>query len=42
MTERERILAVFNGGIPDRVPFMLDLSHYFYEKYKKEWILLNS
>ena len=27
MTPRERILAVYNGQKPDRVPYMLDLSH---------------
>ena len=39
MNERERILAVANGEKPDRVPFMLDLSHYFYHKYQKDWDL---
>jgi hypothetical protein len=34
MTERERLLAVYRGETPDRVPFYLDLSHWFYEKYK--------
>ena len=29
MTPRERILAVYNGQTPDRVPYMLDLSHYY-------------
>lgn len=32
MTERERLLAVFRGDTPDRVPFFLDLSHWFYQK----------
>ena len=41
MTERQRILAVLNGETPDRVPFMLDLSHFYYEKFQKEWNLLN-
>ena len=27
MTERERILKVFQGEVPHRVPYMLDLSH---------------
>lgn len=39
MTERERILAVANGEKPDRIPYMLDLSHYFYHKYQKDWDL---
>ncbi len=34
MTERERILAVYRGVIPDRVPFFLDLSHWFNERHK--------
>ncbi len=34
MTERERLLAVYRGETPDRVPFYLDLSHWFYQKYK--------
>ena len=34
MTERERLLAVYRGETPDRVPFFLDLSHWFYEKFK--------
>ena len=34
MTERERMLAVYRGKTPDRVPFFLDLSHWFYEKFK--------
>ncbi len=41
MTERERILAVFNGQTPDRIPFMLDLSHFYYQKFQKPWDLLN-
>jgi hypothetical protein len=41
MTERERILAVLNGKIPDRIPYFLDLSHFYYEKFKKPWDLLN-
>ena len=39
MTERERILAVYNGETPDRVPFMLDLSHYYYHRFRKDWDL---
>ena len=33
MTERERMLAVYRGETPDRVPFFLDLSHWFYQKH---------
>ena len=33
MTERERLLAVYRGETPDRVPFFLDLSHWFYQKH---------
>lgn len=32
MTERERLLAVYRGEVPDRVPFFLDLSHWFYQR----------
>jgi len=39
---RERMLAVYGGETPDKVPFILDLSHYFYQKYNKPWILLSS
>ena len=39
MTERERILKVFQGEVPDRVPYMLDLSHYYYHKFQKRWEL---
>ncbi len=34
MTERERMLAVYRGETPDRVPFFLDLSHWFIQKHK--------
>ena len=40
MTLRERMTAVYEGKTPDRVPFILDLSHYFYERFKKPWSLL--
>jgi uroporphyrinogen decarboxylase-like protein len=39
MTLRERILAVYRGDTPDRVPYMLDLSHWFYHKHKMPWDL---
>lgn len=41
MTPRERILAVYNGEVPDRVPYMLDLSHYYLHKYNLPWDLCN-
>lgn len=39
MTPRERILAVYRGEVPDRVPFMLDLSHWFYQRTGRPWDL---
>jgi uroporphyrinogen-III decarboxylase len=39
MTIRERILATYRGQTPDQVPFMLDLSHWFYHKNRKPWDL---
>ena len=42
MTLRERILAVYSGGTPDVVPFMLDLSHWFYQKHGLPWDLSRS
>ncbi|MDP7162794.1 MAG: uroporphyrinogen decarboxylase family protein [Phycisphaerae bacterium] len=39
MNLRERILAVYRGETPDVVPFMLDLSHWFYQKHKVPWDL---
>jgi len=39
MTLRERILSVYRGITPDVVPFMLDLSHYYYHKNKIPWDL---
>lgn len=39
MTVRERILAVFRGEAPDVVPYMLDLSHWFYHRYRLPWDL---
>jgi len=41
MTPRERILAVYNGQKPDRVPYMLDLCHYYLWKSQKPWDLCN-
>lgn len=37
MTLRERILAVYRGETPDVVPFMLDLSHWFYHRNHLPW-----
>ena len=42
MTMRERILAVYRGETPDVVPFMLDLSHWFYQKHHLPWDLSQS
>jgi len=39
MTMRERILAVYRGETPDVVPYMLDLSHWFYHKNRIPWDL---
>ncbi len=39
MTHRERILAVYRGETPDVVPYMLDLSHWFYHKNRLPWDL---
>lgn len=39
MTQRERILAVYRGETPDVVPFMLDLSHWFYHRHNLPWDL---
>ncbi len=39
MTLRERILAVYRGNLPDVVPFMLDLSHWFYHHRHLPWDL---
>ena len=42
MTLRERILSVYNGETPDAVPFMLDLSHWFYHRHRLPWDLSQS
>lgn len=39
MTLRERILTVYRGETPDVVPFMLDLSHWFYHRNRSPWDL---
>ncbi len=42
MSLRERILAVYRGETPDVVPYMLDLSHWFYHKNNMPWDLSQS
>ena len=39
MTPRERILSVYRGKTPDAVPYMLDLSHWFYHSRHLPWDL---
>jgi len=39
MTQRERILAVYRGEQPDQVPYMLDLSHWYYHRHHLPWDL---
>ena len=39
MTMRERILSIYRGETPDVVPYMLDLSHWFYHKNRLPWDL---
>jgi hypothetical protein len=39
MTIRERILSVYRGTTLDVVPFMLDLSHWFYHRRRLPWDL---
>jgi uroporphyrinogen-III decarboxylase len=39
MTMRERILSIYRGETPDVVPYMLDLSHWFYHKNRMPWDL---
>ncbi len=42
MSLRERILAVYHGEKPDKIPFMLDLSHWFYHRNRMPWDLSKS
>ncbi len=42
MTHKERIEAVYKGETLDKVPFMLDLSHWFYHKNKLPWDISKS
>jgi len=39
MTLRERVLSVYRGDTPDVVPYMLDLSHWFYHRHRLRWDL---
>jgi uroporphyrinogen decarboxylase-like protein len=39
MSLRERILAVYRGETPDVIPYMLDLSHWFYHRNQLPWDL---
>jgi len=39
MTLRERIGAVYEGRRPDVVPYMLDLSHWYYHRNHQPWDL---
>jgi len=39
MSPRERILAVYRRETPDVVPYMLDLSHWFYHRRHMPWDL---
>lgn len=39
MTPKQRIKAVYQSQTPDQVPFMLDLSHWFYHKNRMPWDL---
>ena len=51
MTPRERLLAVYQGSIPDQVPLILDLTHWYKKNYNVffdlsgfkavEWDLVN-
>lgn len=42
MTPKQRIEAVYAGRTPDQVPYMLDLSHWFYHKNRMPWDLSRS
>ena len=42
MTCRQRIESVYRGEQPDQVPYMLDLSHWYYHKHRKSWDLSRS
>ena len=42
VSHRQRILQVYHGETPDVVPFMLDLSHWFYSTNHLPWDLSQS
>jgi Uroporphyrinogen decarboxylase (URO-D) len=42
MTLQERIRSVYRREVPDEVPYMLDLSHWFYHKNHLAWDLSKS
>ena len=42
MTFKERIKVVYRREIPDQVPYMLDLSHWFYHRNQMPWDLSKS
>ena len=39
MTMKQRIKSVYRGETPDVIPFMLDLSHWFYHRERISWDL---
>ena len=39
MTIRDRIMSVYRNEVPDVVPYMLDLSHWFYHRNRLPWDL---
>jgi hypothetical protein len=39
MTLKQRIESVYRGETPDMIPFMLDLSHWFYHREELPWDL---
>ena len=39
MTIKQRIESVYRGVVPDEVPYMLDLSHWYYHKEQLPWDL---
>ena len=41
MTERERLLTVLSGKKPDRIPYAMDMSHYYLHRFQLPWDLCN-
>jgi hypothetical protein len=39
MALRDRILRIYRGECPDVIPYMLDLSHWFYHRHQRPWDL---